>query len=405
MSLSSFLAHLPKPIISSSSSSVPLHIVIGNEAADADSIVSSLIYAYLLHNEEHNPSSSSTSSSLDGNTLFLPVIGAPRKDMSLRVDTETLLNKVGIGLQHIKTLDELTLSPSQRLQLSLVDHNCIAPSLASILSKVPYKVVTIIDHHKDMQQYPEVNGAQRNIAFDDVTHKPLVGSTCTLITEMLFEKYSHLISEDICFLLMGVIAIDTMNMDSKTERGTARDQCALDKLTSFLGSSSSSPYSSIQRNALYEELISIKSSTTFWSSLSAYDTLRVDYKTFSTGKNAMEFGMSSILMRLEAVVAKENFQDTVAAYLNDNHLAMLVLMGVTFDPLHRELLVVIRNKKKHYETVLNFLLHSSAAQPLQLEFIRDIHFENGEHIGMMFLQRNSKATRKQVAPLLQQLEL
>jgi hypothetical protein len=65
---------------------VGVHIFLGNEACDADSFVSSVLYAYLSANMK---------SSNINNTLMLSIIPIPKRDLTLRTEIAFLLQKSG----------------------------------------------------------------------------------------------------------------------------------------------------------------------------------------------------------------------------------------------------------------------------------------------------------------------
>ena len=58
-----------------------LHVVLGNEAADADSLISTLCHAYFKQ------------SCCSDDELFVPAAGIPREDLVLRRDVQLLVNK------------------------------------------------------------------------------------------------------------------------------------------------------------------------------------------------------------------------------------------------------------------------------------------------------------------------
>ena len=97
MSLRSFLEHAKQrlSLIGSSTNAdarirTTVHVCLGNEAADADSLVSTLCYAYLKNNLMSVPADTcSGSSSGDGSdVIFLPAAGISRADLTLRRDVQ-----------------------------------------------------------------------------------------------------------------------------------------------------------------------------------------------------------------------------------------------------------------------------------------------------------------------------
>jgi hypothetical protein len=150
-----------------------LKVVIGNEAADADSIVSALCLAYVL---QHTQPGSATP------TQYVPVLSLPRAEMQLRPETQLLLRLAGVAEEgdgeegrHLVFLDEVDLpnlgqqqqqqqqqSSSNSLKVVLVDHN----KLCAALQPLEGCVEAIVDHHEDQGKYPWVEGAHREVAFE-----------------------------------------------------------------------------------------------------------------------------------------------------------------------------------------------------------------------------------------------
>ena len=65
-----------------------MHAVFGNEACDLDSAAASLTYAYLL-------------SSMDRETLYLPLLNIPEQEYPLKTEVTFFLHKLGIGKEHL----------------------------------------------------------------------------------------------------------------------------------------------------------------------------------------------------------------------------------------------------------------------------------------------------------------
>lgn len=76
-----FLTNAKKSFEDQSASSIT--IVMGNEASDMDSVVSSIIFAYLCNH-------------LTGD-IFVPILSIPSEDVKLRTDQFYLYNKLGFN--------------------------------------------------------------------------------------------------------------------------------------------------------------------------------------------------------------------------------------------------------------------------------------------------------------------
>jgi hypothetical protein len=87
-----------------------LHVVMGNEALDLDSTVSSVLLANLYHHYymDIQESLASQVAAVD----VLPLLPIDRRDFVLRQDADALLRRVGVDLQHLVFLDDLSGSPT-----------------------------------------------------------------------------------------------------------------------------------------------------------------------------------------------------------------------------------------------------------------------------------------------------
>jgi exopolyphosphatase len=146
-------AHSPLPKV---------NIVIGNEAGDADSMISAITYAYFRQ-------ASSAVGAGEVEVMHVPFISCKRADFNLRREASHLLDlaresECGAGADaaldsELLFLDDLdmhtvhTLARQSKLQISLVDHNKLTGQLA-MSSGLDECVCDIIDHHRDMNAHP-----------------------------------------------------------------------------------------------------------------------------------------------------------------------------------------------------------------------------------------------------------
>ena len=75
------------------------HIVIGNEAGDADSLISALAYGFFLDSIDENATEKS---------FYHPVASIVKADLVLRQDTALLLKECGIDPDTVIFLDEVS---------------------------------------------------------------------------------------------------------------------------------------------------------------------------------------------------------------------------------------------------------------------------------------------------------
>ncbi|KDO20631.1 hypothetical protein SPRG_12988 [Saprolegnia parasitica CBS 223.65] len=353
--LNAFLRQARQAVATSAS----VQVVMGNEACDADSMVSSLVHAF-------------TASAV-------PVMSVDRDQFALRCEVSALFRAAHIDVDALLFQDEIDLAglhAAQKLRLVLTDHN----KLKAALAPLDASVVAIMDHHDDLGAHGHVTGSSRDIAFErtDAGGRALVGSACTLVAER-----SLSLEPLEATLLLGVIALDTMNMDAAAKKGTARDQAVLDKLDAL---------SLVPRHDLYVWLVEEKFSPDNWSRFTFANCLAYDYKRFES--SGVSYGSSAILVPLPTFWAKG---ESPLAQL-EAHRARL---GLTFalvqsmvhavDGPKRQLLLYCPDRRLRDDLVA-FLNRA----PLQLTPLDAL----GEPAVDAFDQANIAMSRKQLVPLL-----
>ncbi|KTF85790.1 hypothetical protein cypCar_00029313, partial [Cyprinus carpio] len=146
-----------------SKNSPGLHVVMGNEACDMDSMVSAMTFAYFL------------SKSLDCKRMPVPVLNIPRAEFPLRSDSTFLLREADTELEDA--------------------------------------VVEVIDHH--LLQRPTSPSCP-------ITVEP-VGSCATLVTERIAQKAPEVLDQQVAQLLYATIILDCVNMAPEAGKVTPKD--------------------------------------------------------------------------------------------------------------------------------------------------------------------------------------
>ncbi len=476
--------------IKSKSTRVPvpgqtLNVIIGNEAGDADSIISALALSYVKdlscgRDDDHE----NNGTVLEPMPMRMPVVSIPRDDMSLRRDVTLLLGLAGVDIEQLIFLDDegftSQLQPQPQLQLvdekmniqmTLVDHNKLRSTLQqSSSSLLSVSVVEILDHHKDEEAHVgtvPIDSSRRNIAFRADDQTALVGSTCTLVVEQLRKKLGLELELDELLLsqslllqeqpkpiidyglglaLLGVILLDTMNMNEDAAKGTKRDQDAIDFLMQYTNwedkrsvllkgeRGSANPNSdahdndndndddddddtiqlwdednqSPNRARLYEYLRDSKFDRAFWQSMSARDAMRIDYKRFEfefpgintehspspSGEGA--FGLSSVLLGMDHVLSKPNFRESAMEYMREVNVPLLgiLTMVIVDDVPKRELLLVgLRSKTKKENNVVHemvdYLINHESASFLDITMHENDDDDDDDDDGACLDSRNN----------------
>ena len=422
-----------------------MRITIGNEAGDADSIVSALVHGYVLSLEDALLKTKKT----EETTAYAALVGVPRADLPLRRETTLLLEMAGVDLDQLLCVDSppsvaSLLAPSadsdssageKSLGVSLLDHNRIRSSLRHLDTHV----VEIVDHHEDERCHTDtvpVGSGARNIAFRG--RDALVGSTCTLVAERVFKVADSIASggdEDVAKLdpsaslaLLGVILLDTMDMSPEAGKGTDRDLAAINALldrtdwsqlnTESIEESTRSVFKVDDggsgavrpcRAALHDLLRSSKFDETFWQDMSVYDCLRIDYKRFEPTSPCADspsvpvpFGMSSVLLPLSKFLSKESCIASLTRYMEEADVPLLGILTMTIvdDAPHREMLLA--GRLDLVDAAAEYLTQSDDAAFLEVEEV-DCPLDEVEGCSIRirrFRQGNPKGSRKQVAPCL-----
>lgn len=414
-----------KQLETSSTSFTGATFVIGNEAGDADSIISSLTYAFLKNflslDDEVQPKIAKL------RMPVFPIISVRRDEAHLRRDVELLLAEVGLQLSDLICVDECHISrlaSDNKLDLILVDHNKLASSVSAQFGEREHRddmIKEILDHHEDGRFH--LSASVREIAFDSEKMKPGVASTCTIVAEKFLEPQNiKALTSDIATLLIAVITLDSLNMDPIQKRGTPRDKHALDSLQLM--------FPKIERDRLYGMLTNAKTDPTFWESLSARDAVRIDRKDFSF-KKVTDFGVtdvkgdglyaiSSVLQSASSFLRKGDLDSVLqnAFYCkipdasNDEEALsctspadLLVIMGLELFPTVRRSLLLFSPSEKRLRNLFTYFAVNSGDMRLQTLATEPDYpvfrsLDGGDVYMLAFDQGNAELSRKQIAPII-----
>lgn len=396
---------------------VSYNIVIGNPAGDADSILSAITLAYIksLWGTTTTSFTTLTESTRERNPLWIPVLSIPRHDLQTqRPETLFLLRAVGIDVERLWCVTDLSqilssedaASGEGRVHnVALVDHNRYQHTVG--------QVVEIWDHHLD-EGFHTDTCQQRHIAFANGT--ATVASTGTLVGEQLFALGLETFPVDLSFLLLGLILLDSINLSVVAGKVTDRDMAVVQTLLRRTEWRKLEPmiHPFLQNDdlpdttALFDALQGAKFDLIFWKQLSVRDALRLDYKQFTAAKTSSVFGMSTVLLPLEDFLIKEDAKRHIFNYMTECNVETLVIMLAYSEKcgdakvdssksatLKRQL-VVCSIRSPLFHRLVDFLVSEGS---LQLQY-RDGPFDDGDLFMQCFDQKNGKASRKQVAPIL-----
>ena len=251
-------------------------VIIGNEACDADSMVSSIVYSKLKK-------------MMDPENEYIPFFQC---------------NNIISRLDFIGACTESEFDPTDSIQTItpknvkdisnwiLVDHHYPTKVFLKVVPDARNKVIEIIDHHTVVEGS---NGNSLVQKIKNSVENRTIGSCTTIVANRMLrylEKHNSTIYKGIDIqsllkLLMCTIMIDTKNLTdaSKTTEDDKHIVGELKKHTSI---------SDEKAEKIYKRLLDSKYNPDFWELADINDILGYDYKDFKS-KIGFTFGMSSIL--------------------------------------------------------------------------------------------------------------
>lgn len=323
-------------------------VVTGNQAADMDTCCSSLVTAYLEANAY--------------GTKAIPLIPTSRESLRLRRDIVFVFSSLGIEPSWLLFNDDL--QPNENTDLFLVDHNA---------ATTPGKVKAILDHH-------EFEDPNQSLA--DINPARIVksGSCMSVVINYYLERNETMLSELLLLdkmlapLALSPILQDTNNMTRKVED---EDRKAVSYLSRYLGKDISdfSPFASF--GVMKTQKDNLKG-------LSMRDLLRKDYKQWGT------IGISSLPKLVEKLVKKgaQDLPGAITRYKEEKNLDVMVALASGHS-----------SRSDEYERQLMFCGQSDFDIAIQCPDL-DLIFVSEMGNVKFYNQKNTAASRKQVAPLL-----
>lgn len=331
-------------------------IVMGNEAADLDSMASAVTYAWYLN-------------LTDADGKYFPMINIPKADFKLRTEAVYLFHEAGVNIDNLLFAEDVDLDKlkaGSNLKLILVDHN----KLASSQTGLETLITGILDHHADEESYPPA-------AVTDI--RP-VGSAATIVAESFLKDQKDAIDDSLGTLLLGTILLDTVNLDPEAGRVTDDDAKAAKEIIEVTGQDS---------KKLFDKLQFEKFNV---SSLGSYDLLRKDYKEWQMG--SVKLGIGSVLLPIEDWVSKDpDIADECGKYMKERKLDVLLAMNAFTSPeFTRQLVVYIPDESLRTKTV-TFLEGSDLG-------LKKLHVNSSADGCAFYNQKNLGISRKKLQPLL-----
>jgi exopolyphosphatase len=421
-----FLAHSRRALLSPPLPHPPLHLVLGNEACDADSVVSAIAHAYWLH-AERPPF-------LPAAALVAPVVSCRRAEWPLRREAASLLAEALLGpsprgaggspteaasaaLGEVLTfLDDAApavaaaRAAAAPVRATLADHNRLDGGGAA-LGLRDADVAEIVDHHEDMGAHAHVAGAARTVAYDAAARKG-VGSACTIVAAALLRRppppggggQPPLLDAPLARLLLGVVLLDTCGLAPAAGKATGEDLRVAAALRERGG------VGEAEGGALYDSLAALRFEPAFWRALPPAVALAYDYKGFGAFGSAAICEPAAAFLGVAAAGGGElrgaPLAACAAAAAGKGHALFLLLSMApggarAGEPFSRQLAAVVAPRGARGGARARAALARLRACPLlRLEELAAGRTEDGWE-GVLFQQGNVVASRKQVVPLVQ----
>eukprot|EP00938_MAST-03A_sp_MAST-3A-sp1_P007432 g7432.t1 len=345
--------------------------IMGNQAADADSVVSALVLSYVK-------------SLNDRKSLYVPLVSASRDIFVNTHPLEPFLLRPAVEVKELifleDVIDMMKDLNSDRMEIVLTDHNKLAPGLHETFGDA---VVEIYDHHADQNCYEGVR--VRKVVFDEKTCSGL-GSCCTILGSLVdVEKICGNTENEIARMLLDVILVDTVGLRPEAGKTKPLDLEIAKKLNDIVN---------VDISKRFGELSDAKFDPSFWKARSTMQLLKYDFKKYRIGD--VVYGASSIPITIRDLVEKENskaFQKNALQWMKQNSLEFLLLVSMTMsgDIANREL--GLCSTQKDTTKLTSYL------KDTDLQLKKQSISGSGSFYFEAFSQGNRKRSRKRITPL------
>ncbi|XP_078393452.1 exopolyphosphatase PRUNE1 [Cetorhinus maximus] len=338
-----------------------VHVVLGNEACDLDSMVSAIAFAYFL-----------SKTGLDRKAATVPVLNIPRSEFPLRSECTFLLQENRLSEDLLVFRDEIDLRGLHgdgRLTLTLVDHNVLPRGDAAL-----EEVVTEVIDHRPLER-PSTPACV-------VTAEP-VGSCATLVTERIVQRAPDVLDRQLAYILRSTIVLDCINMAPEAGKVTPKDSQYVAALESRFGDLP-------PRAAAFDSLQKAKFDV---RGLTIEQMLRKDLKVLSGGD--LHLAMSAVYVRLEDLLARPRLKEGFEEFCRGGGYNVLVVMTISFsqksEPFRQ---LAVYSAHRDLRDAVRRMLEESEAPSLQLTPMDSPCPQIGA-----YRQGNGLASRKKVLPV------
>jgi len=331
----------------------PVTVVMGNQACDLDSGVSSLTLAF--HKAREAPDS-----------IVLPVFNIDSRDFPLKTELVAVLAEENIKQENLIFRDTLNLASISNLELVLVDHNVLAED-----KELENNVTEIIDHHV------------RETELENAIIEP-VGSCSSLILRKIISENSSFQDQTSMRMILKTILLDTVELQPSAKRVTHLDVEMVELCEKVLGTQ--------DRKKIFKKLLEDKSKV---DHLTPGQLCRRDLKVVS--KDTDRVALCSLPMLAKRWTELSQVEKEVEQFLIDGNFAVALVIGINIDNdnVTRDLVIVGNDTSATYNKIKSALENSDDPN-LGLEHDKTIENFLG------YSQKNHAASRKQILPIVKQ---
>ncbi|KAG4440660.1 hypothetical protein IFR05_003858 [Cadophora sp. M221] len=399
-SLRSFLSSAKTALQNANQQSSPLTFVIGNEAADLDSLCSAVVLAYLRTYTSPSPT----------NTLYIPLSNIPYADLALRPELLPVLSRANLKPSDLITLSDLlpltqsSRIPPEKTRWILVDHNSLLGELGKIYSA---RVFGCIDHHDEEGKVPRDCGDEPRVVRKSGSCSSLVVEYCRDAWDTLSARSGSISSDneetakwdaELARVALGPVLIDTSNLENAAKT-TAADVEAVKYLEKWVTDGEGE---ALDVKGYYKEIWMAEGDV---GGMSLVDLLRKDYKQWSEG--GVNLGVCSVVKDVKFLLSKtetrEKFFSTLRMFSQDRELSICCVMTRFSDTggndFQRELFVWGLDDKG-VEALKKFEAESSGGLGLETWKEGFLDAVEGGMWRKCWWQKRIEHSRKQVAPML-----
>lgn len=273
--------------------------VIGNDAADSDSIISAFVLAYLRQVD-------------DTDRTYVPVVQCKRAEMAMRKETGNILSKAGVTedmlVYYNDEVNDRILEEGAKVILT--DHN----KAVGELEDQDIDVIEVIDHHPDMKAYARKK------------HIEVSNSDCFLIAQEAYPVQELIAPDDyttILKMLVGVCLLDTKGLNPKNMQ--AYDNEKGPELIAASGAQADID------NGWYKKLAEMRANKEFWANPPPALALGYDTKFFPAWSDERDdkhvAAAHSRAGDIRKVIANPAFLPSVIAIMNEHDVNLLKFIG------------------------------------------------------------------------------